>query len=125
MSCFKRVCCLLLLIGLAGCGSDLIPSGADKRPPVQSGTVGPRVSQIAPDFTVSDSHGNPVMLSSVLSSPTTSGVVLYFTMWCPICTSDMSLIRDWTLPSYPHVEFFAVDYVSASVSESLAAEIAN
>jgi hypothetical protein len=57
---------------LAACGDvmdDLDPSGSDERPPVQAGTTGPAVGQNAPDFTVSDSLGNPLSLSAVLRRP--------------------------------------------------------
>jgi peroxiredoxin len=122
---FSRfVFCILLLV-LAGCGTDLAPSGKDHRPPVQCGIAGSSVCQNAPDFTVSDSLGNTVTLSSVLSSPTTSGVVMYFTMWCSVCTTDMTLMRDWIMPSYPNVRFLVIDYVSGSVAESRNAEVSN
>jgi peroxiredoxin len=122
---FFRFLVCLVLFALAGCGTDLAPSGADQRPSVQCGTTGPQVCQIAPDFTLSDSLGNTVTLSSVLSSPTTSGVVMYFTMWCSVCSTDMTLMRDWIIPIYPHVKFFAVDYVSSTVSQARSAEIDN
>ncbi len=113
----------LLLIALAGCGTDLYPSRGDQRPIVRSGSTGPQVGQRAPNFTVSDTLGNTLTLSSVLSSPTTSGVVLYFTMWCPTCVSDMDLIQYSIIPGHPDITFFAVDYVSATVSEARNAEI--
>lgn len=112
--------CLLLL---AGCGSDLAPSGTDQRPPAQCGITGSQVCQNAPDFTVSDSLVNTVTLSSVVSSPSTSGVVMYFTMWCSTCSEHMTLIRDWIMPNYPHVRFFAVDYVSSTVAEARYQEV--
>jgi peroxiredoxin len=109
-----------------GCGAvkdDLLPSGSDKRPSVQQGTTGPVAGQNAPDFIVSDTLGNMITLSSVLSSH--QGVVLYFTMWCPTCDSQMSLIRDDLIPLYPNVLFLAVDYVSGSVSAARNAEVSN
>jgi len=115
----------ILFLVLAGCGSDLSPSSSDKRPLVDCGTLGTRVCQQAPDFTLSDSLGNTVTLSSLLSSPTLSGVVIYFTMWCPTCTADMSLTRDSIMPAYPHVAYVAVDYVSASVAQARDAEVSN
>ncbi len=121
---FSKVICAVLLLVIAGCGTDLVPSGHDQRPPVQASTLGAQVGQLAPDFTVYDSLGNIVSLSSVLSSPTTSGVVLYFTMWCPVCTSNMNAIQG-IMPGYqPRVSFFAVDYVSATVAQARAEEIA-
>jgi hypothetical protein len=78
---------LLLTLLFAACGgmmNDLNPSGNDKRPPVIAGTTGPAVGQTAPDFTLSDTLGASVNLSTELSGTTVKGVVLYFTMWCPM-----------------------------------------
>ncbi len=122
---FSRFALSFLLLVLLSCGTDLAPSAKDQQPPVQCGTTGPQVCQVAPDFTLSDSLGNSVTLSSVLSAPSTSGVVMYFTMWCPTCTTDMDLMRDWIMPDFPHVTFFAVDYVSATVAQARNAEISN
>jgi peroxiredoxin len=115
-----------LLILFAGCGNvknDLFPSNADNRPAVQAGTTGPSVGQNSPDFTVSDSLGNTVTLSSVV--PLHKGVVLYFTMWCPTCDSQMSYMQNSLIPAYPDVVFFAVDYVSATVADARNAEVSN
>lgn len=117
---------LLLIVLLAGCGNmtdDLNPSGLDKRPPVEPGTIGTDVGQISPDFTISDTHGNEVTLSSVI--PTVKGIVLYFTMWCTICKDDMSQMQSSVIPEFPNVRFYAVDYVSGTVAEASAAEAAN
>jgi len=121
----KLVLAIFLLIA-AGCGSlkdDLFPSGADKRPVIQQGTIGPAVGQLAPDFTLPDTLGNSITLSGVL--PTQKAVVLYFTMWCPTCDSHMSHMESTVIPQFPSVRFFAVDYVSASVAESRNAEVSN
>ncbi len=124
---FVKMCSWLLLpVILVGCGGmmdDLNPSGSDNRPAVQPGTTGPSVGQNAPDFTLSDTLGNSVIISSVL--PSAQGVVLYFTMWCPICDTDMSSIRSSAIPNYPNVRFYAVDYVSGSIADARAAEISN
>src|SRR5512143_3598855 len=104
---------LPLVVILAACG-DLSPSGTDKRPAVAPGTVGPDVGQIAPGFTLPDSLGNSVTLSAEF--PSARGVVLYFTMWCPICDAHMSDMRSAVIPAFPNTRFFAVDYVCASVA---------
>jgi len=117
---------LLIVILLAGCGiemEDLNPSGSDKRPPEQPGTVGPAVGQNAPDFTLSDALGNNFTLSSVI--PTTQGVVLYFAMeWCPICQDHLDDLRSYVIPAFPNVRFYVVDYTCASVAEALSWETA-
>ncbi|HUI67993.1 MAG TPA: redoxin domain-containing protein [Nitrospirota bacterium] len=116
---------LLIMVLLAGCGTmdDLNPSGSDKRPPEQPGTTGPAVGQNAPDFTLSDTLGNNVTLSSVIL--TTQGVVLYFAMeWCPICEGNLDSLRSSVIPAFPNVRFYVIDYTCASVAEAYAWELA-
>ncbi len=123
-----RILLLLLALFVAGCSGiadDLNPSGSDKRTPVIAGTTGPAVGQKAPDFTISDTLGTNVNLFSELSGTTVKGVVLYFTMWCPLCETHMSQMRDSIIPSHPDVIFFAVDYVSGSVADARAAELSS
>jgi hypothetical protein len=112
---------LLVLAGCGGMGDDLFPSGADQRPPVIPGTVGPAVGQIAPDFTLTAVDGSPVTLYAVLA--TAPGAVLYFTMWCPICDAHMSDMQLNAIPAYPDVPFFALDYVSGSVEAARDAQV--
>ena len=114
---------LLLWAVVAGCegiSDDLFPSGADNRPAVEAGTVGPEVGQTAPDFTVPDTLGGDFTLSEEL--PAARAVVVYFTMWCPTCDSHMSHMRDTLMPGYPDVTFLAVDYVSGSVADARSAQ---
>ena len=119
---YGRLLLLALLLALVGCG-DLDPSGSDKRSPVEPGTTGPAVGQNAPDFTLPDSLGNSLTLSAIF--PSANGVVLYFTMWCPICDAHMSHMRSSVMPQFPGARFLAVDYVSGSVAEARTSEIAN
>jgi peroxiredoxin len=102
---------------------DLFPSGSDKRPEVQTGTIGPLVGQISPDFTLPDTLGTSVTLSSVITTTGVRGAVLYFTMWCPVCDSHMSRMLSDIMPVFPDVRFFAVDYVSGTVAEARNAEV--
>ncbi|MDF1554547.1 MAG: redoxin domain-containing protein [Deferrisomatales bacterium] len=114
---------VLLPLALVACGDisdDLLPSDHDRRSAVEIGVIGPEVGQLAPDFTVPDSFGDDYTLSAEL--PATGGVVLYFTMWCPVCDSHMSHMRDTVIPRYPGVEFLAVDYVSGSVADARSAQ---
>ena len=123
MCSFRITLFLILLFCLTGCGNNLFPSGEDKRPSVTAGSSGGTVSQKAPDFSVSDSNGTIVTLASSLSGK--KGAVFYFTMWCSICEIHVSNMQAATVPLFPDVNFFLVDYVSGSVSDAAAASTAN
>lgn len=112
-----------LSLGCGGMGDDLAPSGDDRRPTVEAGTTGPAVGQLAPDFTLQDSLGNPAPLADERIAGRT--VVLYFTMWCPICDGHMSHLRRHVVPAFPEVTFWVVDYVSGSVAGARGEEVAN
>lgn len=119
---------LLMLVLLPGCGGmtdDLLPSGSDKRPAVQCGIPGSAVCQNAPDFTLTDTLGTSVTLSSVITGTGVRGAVLYFTMWCPICDTHMNNMLTYILPVHPDVRFFLVDYVSGSVADAANAQLVN
>ena len=113
----------LILAGCDGITDDLLPSGDDNRPPVEEGTEGTQVGQMSPDFILEDTLYAPRGLYDELSR--SSGVVLYFTMWCPICDTHMSHMRANVMPNFPDVSFFLVDFVSGSVSASRAAQLSN
>jgi peroxiredoxin len=118
---------LVLFLGfIGGCGNimdDLVPSGIDRRPAVRTGTTGPSVEQYAPDFTLSSSFGDTLSLSSML--PTAGGVVLYFTMWCPVCDVHMNIMRSDVVPLFQNVRFFLVDYVSGSIAGARESQVSN
>jgi peroxiredoxin len=113
----------LLLLSACGIGDDLFPSGADQRPAVIPGSIGPAVGQVAPDFTIPDLAGAPVSLYSTLAS--SRGVVLYFTMWCPICDAHMSDLRANALPAYPDIPILVIDYLSGSPAAAKASQVAS
>jgi hypothetical protein len=123
MSCADRPCraraaALAALAALAwpalsGCGGmadDLFPSGADRRPTGNCGTEGPNPCQVAPDFTLLDTAGDPVTLSAALAGK--RGAVLYFTMWCDDCISHLGMLRADAMPAHPDLAYLALDYVS-------------
>lgn len=121
--------CILLLMFIVGCGGmsdDLNPSGEDKRPTVEAGTVGTQVDQIAPDFAIVDSLGNTRTLSSELAvlAPGNT-LVFYFTMWCPICDSHQSHMLSAVISTFPNSRYYLVDYVSGSVAGTRDAEVSN
>jgi len=117
---------LLLMLMIMGCQEitdDLSPSGADKRPDVQAGSIGTQVGQQSPDFAVQDTLGLSHALTTELAAA--DGVVLYFTMWCPICDSHASHMRSAIMPDFPQVTFFLVDYVTGSIAASRSAQLSN
>ncbi|MBE9504024.1 MAG: redoxin domain-containing protein [Proteobacteria bacterium] len=121
-----RYVMIFSLLIVSGCGDyfdDLHPDGGDKRPVAVPGTVGPLVGQDAKDFTISDSLGNAVTLSTETASA--DGVVLYFTMWCPVCDSHTSNMRSFVVTRFPNITFFLVDYVSGSVADVRSAQLSN
>ena len=114
---------LLLVAGCQEIGDDLTPSGADRRPDVVAGSMGTQVDQQSPDFVVQDTLGISYALSTEVA--TADAVVLYFTMWCPICDSHASHMRSATIPDFPQVRFFLVDYVTGSITASRSAQLSN
>lgn len=114
---------LLLLAGCQEITDDLSPSGADQRPDVLAGSMGTQVGQQSPDFAVQDTLGVSRALSTELASA--DGVVLYFTMWCPICDSHASHMRAAIIPDFPQLRFFLVDYVTGSITASRSAQLSN
>jgi peroxiredoxin len=120
---FNKLVFLILVLCMSGCGDNLFPSGEDKRQLVQAGSSGGSVSQKAPDFSVSDSKGVTVTLSSATSGK--KGAVFYFTMWCSICEIHVSHMQDSVVHLFPDVNFFLVDYVSGSVADAANSATAN
>ena len=121
-----RLLALLAVLLLAGCDGmmdDLRPSGDDLRPDVPTGSIGPQVGQIAPDFTLEDTLYTAHTLSTELT--VADAVVLYFNMWCPICDAHASHMRREIVPDFPNVTFFLVDYVSGTVELSRNNQVAN
>jgi peroxiredoxin len=117
-----RLGALLALAMLAcGTGDDLWPSGRDRRPPVEKGSIGPAVGQVAPDFTRPDTQGAEHGLYATLA--TAPGVILYFNMWCPICDAHLQDLQAQAIPAFPDVPVWAVDYVSGSVADSRNAQL--
>jgi len=130
---WRPVAVALLCLHLVACGGvedDLWPSDEDQRGSVAAGSVGALPGQTAADFQVQDSVGNAVQLADYLSDGATpaDAVVLYFTMWCPICLSHSDHMLSTVVPRFRDrgdVAYALVDYVSGSVALSRAAEQAN
>lgn len=116
---FLKSLLLVFVFALTAC-DDLAPDGSDKRAPADPNVVGSDPGQIAPDFSLFDTQGNAVTMSVELAS--VDGIVLYFTMWCPVCDAHMSHLRTQVIPNYPNVRFLIIDFVSGSIADALAAQ---
>lgn len=123
---------LIAILALGGCemADVLSPSDEDLRETAVSGTVGHLPGQVAADFAVPDSLGDTVRLSDQLAGGTApaDAVVLYFTMWCPICLSHSDHLLNEVVPRFSGrgtVRYYLVDYVSGSVTTTRSMEIAN
>jgi len=119
---FSRLLILVSVLLLNGC-DNLNPSSEDLRADVVPGSDGVQVGQKAIDFTLSDTLFVDVNLST--EYPLGDGVVLYFTMWCPICDSHMNYMRHHIVANYPNIRFYFIDYVTGSISASRQAQQAN
>ena len=95
-----------------GLEDDLNPSNEDKR-----SSSDEQVGLLSSNFTVKSEKGEEVELFEVLKQK--EAVVLYFTMWCPVCNSHTIDIKNNLKSKYPNVEFYLVDYISGSVSDGL------
>lgn len=87
---------------------------------------------IAADFTVKDIYNNDFVLYDHLTigantSPA-DAVVLYFTMYCPICTADTAHIQNTVIPQFSSrgtVTYVLVDYLSGSITTAYDYALAN
>lgn len=106
---------LLLLIALWGVQcSNLLPDGADLRSQNPGNILS--VGQAAPEFSLPVTDGSTLTLASGLSGK--NGLVIYFTMWCPVCTSHTDEVVQAIMPAYPNARYVMVDYVSSGIGEA-------
>ena len=122
----------LLVFGLSACDlkDDLLPSSSDERGAVVPGSIGNMPGQVAADFTIQNMYGYDFVLSDHLVGGTNEAdvIVLYFTMWCPICLSHTDHMYTNIIPQFEtrgNVVYGLVDYVSGSVSATYAVAQAN
>ncbi|GAA6134008.1 hypothetical protein NBRC116188_07970 [Oceaniserpentilla sp. 4NH20-0058] len=109
---------LMACVLLSACQEDLLPSN-DPLKNTQDLQQGSMIEDF--EFTLSD--GTTRSLSVELNQY--DAVVLYFTMWCPVCDSHMSHIRTDLVSQFSNVKFIFVDYISASIAYTLDAQQAN
>lgn len=123
---FLKSLLLMSFIFLYACADvldDINPSGSDKRGDFDSSTIGSHPGETAADFSVFDTLNKPFLMSAELVSA--DAIVVYFTMWCPICDSHMTHMRSNIIPDYPNVKFYFIDYVSGLVSVARASQLDN
>lgn len=118
----------LLCAACGSLGDDLLPSNQDRRAAVVPGSTGHLPGQVAADFTAVDTLSQPFVLSDHLAGGATpaDAIVLYFTMWCPVCLSHTDHMLGSVVPAVSGrgtVVYLLVDYVSGSVALSRAAEL--
>ncbi|MES0490558.1 MAG: redoxin family protein [Leptospirales bacterium] len=115
---------ILLSVSGSRCSNltdDLFPSSEDLSD-TQTTSYDGDVGNIVDDLSFVDSDGISRNFSDYI--PAQSGIVLYFTMWCAICTSHTDHIINNIEPFYANVTFLVVDYVSGSVSNTKTSAIA-
>ncbi|MDX5300198.1 MAG: redoxin domain-containing protein [Gammaproteobacteria bacterium] len=110
-----RLAGVALTLGLLACTDDLTPSDRDVRGPEQT-------EQTVADFSVLTTGHERLSLDQLLEGQ--RAVVLYFTMWCPICDAHMSHLLGEVAPAHPDVRVLIIDYVSATPEQSLQAQLA-
>lgn len=94
--------------------SNLLPDDTDLRYQNPGNILA--VGQTAPDFSLPATDGSTVTLTSGLAGK--NGLVVYFTMWCPVCTSHTDEVVQAIMPAYPNARYVMVDYVSSSIGEA-------
>lgn len=109
---------LALLSGCKGMQEDLLPSGKDQRTATPAADASAPASTV--DFTVYDTRGQSVSLAQALGGQ--RGVVLYFTMWCPVCATHTDHLVQQVMPLYPNFGYYLVDYVSGDFTAAAKAQ---
>ncbi len=94
--------------------SNLLPDAADLRGQNPGNILA--VGQQAPNFALPVTDGSTLTLASGLAGK--NGLVIYFTMWCPVCTSHTDEVVQAILPAYPNARYVMVDYVSSGIGEA-------
>ncbi len=121
------------LLTLTACGNmvdDLNPSGDDLRPTVVANSIGSQPLQKAADFAAPATNNTTFKLSDYLAGGpfAADAVVLYFTMWCPICLSHTDHLLFNIIPQFQGrgtTTYVLVDYVSGSIASTTVSEAVN
>ena len=93
--------------------SDIFPDSTDK---TGSNSASGQAGTISTNLQVTDMYGNQYPLYNDLAG--VKGSVYYFTMWCSICMAHSGEIINNIKPSYTGFNYFLVDYVSSTPSQT-------
>lgn len=80
---------VLALVLAAGCGNGGTPSPTGSPSPTET-PVGPAEGKIAPDFTLTNTAGETVTLSSLRGSPV---LINFWATWCVPCGEEMPFME--------------------------------
>jgi len=124
------ILCFAMISGCNSVDHDLLPSNSDLRTQAEKGSIGHLPGQVSANFTTLDSEGNSTTLSSLLTDQpnSTDAIVLYFTMWCPICLGHSNHMFNSIMPEFENrgnVRYVLVDYISGSATLTRNTEISN
>jgi len=124
---------LITILMFTSCGNmadDLNPSSKDLRPSVVANSIGSQPGQKATDFSAPATNGTNFKLSDYLAGGpfASDAVVLYFTMWCPICLSHTDHLLFNIIPQFQGrgtTTYVLLDYVSGSIASTTVSEAVN
>ncbi len=124
---------LITILMLTSCGNmadDLNPSSDDLRPSVVANSIGSQPGQKAADFSAPATNSTTFKLSDYLAGGpfASDAIVLYFTMWCPICISHTDNLLYNVIPQFQGrgtTTYVLVDYVSGSIASTTVSEAVN
>jgi peroxiredoxin len=112
-----------LACGSGGLGDDLSPSSDDERADVIQGSTGSEVGQMAPTFSKPTTNDTTTTLEELLENH--SALVMYFTMWCPVCDAHSSHLRSAIKTQVDDVEIVLVDFVSGEIPASRSSQVSS
>jgi len=98
--------------------SNLIPDGVDRR---AEGDISIRIGDTVENLYLYNTDGSTPTSTDILTAK--GGLVLYFTMWCSFCDTQINNIEKRIVGKYPDVEIYLVDYVSDTVDETRSNQI--
>ncbi len=115
----KHIIFLVSLLFIFGCQEDLLTSNQENNMSHEPFIIEDFIIKL----NTNQADSKIESLSDRLNNH--DGVVLYFTMWCPVCDNHMQSIRNDLVVQYANIDFVFIDYVSASATSSRATQLNN